>query len=179
MRWLIVPVLFCIYPLCFPNNRRFTNTLTEDELTTIYKPEYRCLFYATYLMLKKEIIFVSVYVLAVVMYQWFILMNNDHNITSIHIYQWFIEATFDPLVLAATYSRSPVTHLYSIEDQDIGCYGFTIVTKIPTCIMMRYAEINTSSFLNDLNHVSCDHLSWQWQEWYSYGSIKWWWSRLT
>ena len=70
-------------------------------------------------------------------------MNNDNNITSMNIYQWLIEATFAPLVLAATY-------LDNIEDRYVGHYRMAVAIKIPTFIMMRYAETNTSSFLNDI-----------------------------
>lgn len=146
----ILVVLFLLYLLRFRRHRRFVDDLTEDELAATYDPEYRSLFYATYCILEKEIILVTVYVLSAVMYKWLVLMNKDNNITSLNIYQWFIEATWAPVVIGVTYVVTPDIHLNNMENRFAGFYRMAVAIKIPTFIVIRYAETNTGSVLNDL-----------------------------
>jgi hypothetical protein len=148
MIFLLIPVT--LYYLRFPPHGRSTADLTEDELAVIPNPGYRSLFDATYCILEKEIRLVSGYVLFAVMYKWLVLTNKDNCITSLNIYQWVIEATWAPVAIAATYVSTPDIHSRDMDDRFAGYYRMGTLIKMPTFIVIRYAETNPSSYINDV-----------------------------
>ena len=144
-----VSFLFFLYVLHFRHRRSFLNDRTEDESEVIYNPEHRSLFYATYCILDKEIRLVTVYVLSAVIYKWLVWMDENNTITSLNISQWLIEATWAPFVITLTLIEIPEINEENMEDRYAGCYRMAIAIKIPTFIVIRYAETYPASGVND------------------------------
>lgn len=138
--FLLVP--FLLYLLRFRPHHWFTNDLTEDELAVMDNPRDRSLFDATSCILEKEILLVTVDVLSAVIDKWLVVINVNKNITSLNLYQWFIEATWAPVVIGNTDVVTLAIHLNNMETRSASDYRMAMV--------IRYAESNPASCVNDL-----------------------------
>jgi hypothetical protein len=104
------------------------------------------------IVLKKEMKLIFVYVYIAFLYTWLQLMNSNYKVTYFNFLRWLIEASLFPQILIFTLPfyficMENFFDLYHIF------YVPTIIVKFPLFILMRYAEVQSNSFLNELQMV--------------------------
>jgi hypothetical protein len=106
----------------------------------------------TYLaiVLIKEVLLVSVYILSCCIYHWLGLSNSGTQVTWIKIRSWCVEATCIPFLCLAFLFEYSVGQINFVFDEHQTYYFLMIFMKLPLFFIMRFAESQSSFFLNHL-----------------------------
>jgi len=141
--------LWCICVVSFlynPDWYRTVRNILQSYYLRPYEEEELIFLYSIGLLIK-EAILISIYVFFAFIYNWFVLVHDKVEITSMKFYQWSVEASYIPIVLSSTYCIGTI-------DNFVRQYRlFTLIAiliKIPLFVLMRYAETENNFFVNNL-----------------------------
>jgi len=101
------------------------------------------------IVLKKEMKLIFVYVYIAFLYTWLQLVNSNYMVTYFNFLRWLIEASLFPQILIMTLPCYFVCmeHFFDLYH---AFYVPIIIIKFPLFILMRYAEVQSNSFINEL-----------------------------
>jgi hypothetical protein len=103
-----------------------------------------------FILLKQEIKLILIYVCFSIIYTWLGFWNSNYTITLLNILRWLIEASNVPLALLYTIILSDSEFMENFFKYYQLFYFLTIILKLPLFFIMRHAESDSNSIVNDL-----------------------------
>jgi hypothetical protein len=147
--YLILSCILFVLLVYNPNWIRLFDNIFQSYYLRLHHEEdekERIFLYAIGVLIK-ETILISIYVFFAFIYNWFVLVHDKVEITSMKFYQWLVEASYIPIVLSSTYCFGTI-------DNFVRQYRLfalvAILIKVPLFVLMRYAETENNFFINNL-----------------------------